>query len=67
MNPLYFDKRRPNLNVESIVIVEGPDDAYFLDALFRKLMLDPKIISIQMAGGKDKIGTTLGPIEVSPL
>lgn len=62
MPEIYFNKSKNNLDVPYIFIVEGPDDAYFLDAVLHDIGADPNLVSVCLARGKDKFETTLGLI-----
>lgn len=63
----YFDTSRPSLSrpVESVVYVEGADDAYFVDKILSDLKADVDRVEIISSGGKDKIPAALRALVLS--
>lgn len=62
MSEIYFNKSKNNLDATYILLVEGPDDGYFLDKILEDIGADPQLVSVYLARGKDKFETTLGLI-----
>lgn len=62
MAEIFFNKNKNTTNRSRIILVEGPDDAYFLESVLLEIGADPESISICIARGKDRMEVTLGSI-----
>ena len=60
MKGAYFDSEDNILSRECILIVEGVDDASFLECLLKDIGADPARVSIAVAKGKDLLGSLVG-------
>ncbi len=62
----YFDQITPRFEREKVIIVEGTDDAIFLDLLMDSMGIDTQEIGVCIANGKDKIFDLIETMKLSP-
>lgn len=62
MKGKYFDSEKNDIERDYVIIVEGVDDANFLECLLENIGADPAAVSIAIAKGKDKIAALAGPM-----
>ena len=65
MKGTYFDGKAGRLNVESIFLVEGQDDAIFFDQLLSNTGADANSVGICYVEGKDKFADFLKTVLIS--
>lgn len=58
----FFDRKHQRQDRESIVLVEGVDDAYFLDHLLSEIAADPQKVGICHVGGTSKFEEFLAAV-----
>jgi hypothetical protein len=58
---VYFEGPQGRKHMERLLIVEGPDDAYFFDAIFKDISANPARAGILYLNGKDALRKEFGP------
>ncbi|SIT10987.1 DUF3226 domain-containing protein [Paracoccus saliphilus] len=59
MKGKYFDSKKPEYNYAILILVEGQDDAIFLDRVLEQLEVEQNICRVIVCGGKSSVWTHL--------
>jgi hypothetical protein len=63
---IFFERFKPRLNQQSVILVEGVDDAHFLDQILTDLNASPTEVGVCISEGKDKFSSLMGAMLKSP-
>lgn len=65
MEDVFFNRKTQRTDRQKLLIVEGVDDALFLDQMLLHMDQDPATVGVCYAGGKDKLSAFLIQVKKS--